>query len=42
MKKCEVQYIQAIAAREDVQVFDLDVMNYDEVYNKVLALLKSR
>ena len=42
LKKCEVQYIQAIAAREDVQVFDLDVMSYDEVYNKVLALLKSR
>ena len=42
LKKCEVQYIQAIAARKDVQVFDLDVMSYDEVYDKVLALLKSR
>lgn len=35
LKKCDVQYIQEIATRKDVIVYDLDEHSYEEVYHLI-------
>ena len=38
LRKCELQYIRQIASFTDVQVFDFDVLSYDEIKQSIITL----
>lgn len=42
LKKCEIQYIKDIKAREDVIILDFDVMSYKEVKEKLKKYVEDK
>lgn len=42
LRKCELEHIQKIKGRKDVVVFDLDVIDPEEVYNQLLKMWKEK
>lgn len=42
LKKCEIQYIKDIKARDDVIILDFDQLSYEQIKNKLKAYVEEK